>query len=201
MTDRHEPTPQSWTIELPNVQPELSTSRLVLRAYEQSDAPRITELVSQPDVAATTINIPHPYPDGAASAFIIRVQEHYAGCEGIDWAVCLRGEGQLVGGMSLGFTVAHRRAELGYWIDPARWGSGLATEAARAVVRFGFETLALHKIDAHFMAHNPASGRVIENVGMQREGILRQHVFKWGKPADIIFCGILRSDYHPQSST
>jgi RimJ/RimL family protein N-acetyltransferase len=86
------------------------------------------------------------------------------------------------------------RAELGYWIGVPWWGKGYATEAARAVVRYGFDELGLHKIHAHYLTRNPASGKVLERVGMRREGMLREEVRKWGRFEDVILCGILRSD-------
>lgn len=195
MTDPNGESQQHWSIQLPEAQWTLSTDRLKLRPYEPDDAPCLTELVSRRDIAATTLNIPHPYPDDAAARFINRVREQYSKSEGVNWAICLCESGALIGGIGLGFTAVHRRAELGYWIDPGRWGRGYATEASRAVIRLGFETLCLHRIDAHYMAHNPASGRVLLKAGMKHEGTLRQHVFKWNEPVDIAVCGILRAEY------
>jgi RimJ/RimL family protein N-acetyltransferase len=74
---------------------------------------------------------------------------------------------------------------------------GYATEAARAVVRYGFDELGLHKIHAHYLTRNPASGKVLERVGMRQEGLLREEVRKWGRFEDVIVCGILRTDPRP----
>jgi len=95
---------------------------------------------------------------------------------------------------------AHNHGELGYWIGKPFWGRGYATEAAAAVLRFGFETLQLNRIHAAFMEHNPASGRVMEKIGMSHEGTLRQHMKKWDRFYDVIKYGILKSDYESSLS-
>lgn len=74
------------------------------------------------------------------------------------------------------------------------WGQGFATEAARAVVRHGFETLGLNRIYAHHMTRNLSSGRVLERIGMRREGLLRQRVLKWGRFEDVVIYAVLRGD-------
>ncbi len=69
------------------------------------------------------------------------------------------------------------------------------TEAARAVINFGFEKLSLHRIQATHFGNNPASGRVMQKVGMLYEGCRRQHTLKWGEYRDIKLYGILRYDW------
>ena len=86
-------------------------------------------------------------------------------------------------------------ASLGYWIGAPFRGRGYATEAARAMLAVGFDMLDLQRIDAHYLAGNDASGRVMENIGMKREGVLRQHIVKWDVPHDVILYGILASEY------
>lgn len=86
-------------------------------------------------------------------------------------------------------------AELGYWIGKPYWGRGYCTEAARAIVRYGFDDLHLHRIHSSHFASNPASGRVMQKIGMTREGCLRQHIRKWGQWEDVVLYGILRSQW------
>jgi RimJ/RimL family protein N-acetyltransferase len=97
----------------------------------------------------------------------------------------------LVGAISLRIELPQRRAELGYWVGVPYWGRGFATEAARAMIEFGFRRLSLHRIYAHHFVRNPASGRVMEKAGMQHEGTLRGHFFRWGAPEDVAVWGIL----------
>ena len=88
----------------------------------------------------------------------------------------------------------HSRAEMGYWIAIKFWNRGFATEAARAVLDYSFSDLDLQRIFAHHFKRNPASGKVLEKIGMQKEGVLRSHIKKWGKFEDLVVYGILRSD-------
>ena len=90
---------------------------------------------------------------------------------------------------------AHRRAELGYWLGVPFWGKDYVTEAARAAVAFGFETLGLNRIYAHHFAGNTASGRVLEKIGMRHEGRSRQHIQKWDQFVDIENYGVLAEEF------
>ena len=114
--------------------------------------------------------------------------------EHLTLAIASESEG-LLGAISLIIELQHRKAELGYWIGIPFWGHGYATEAARAVLEYGFGPLGLNRIEAHYLAQNPASGKVMEKLGMQREGVLRQYVVKWGVADDIVMYGILSSEY------
>jgi RimJ/RimL family protein N-acetyltransferase len=89
----------------------------------------------------------------------------------------------------------HRRAELGYWIGRPFWGRGYATEAARAMLDFGFGSMGLNRIFAHHMRDNPASGRVLANIGMTREGVLSQHILKWDQFRDVVLYGLTRERF------
>jgi RimJ/RimL family protein N-acetyltransferase len=93
----------------------------------------------------------------------------------------------------------HSQAEMGFWIGVQSWGKGYATEAARRVVRYAFEELKLNRVYAHHMVRNPASGRVLEKVGLKREGLLRQRVRKWGVFEDVVLLAILHDDWAQMS--
>ena len=84
---------------------------------------------------------------------------------------------------------------MGFWIGVQSWGKGYATEAAGRVIRYAFEELRLNRVYAHHMLRNPASGRVLEKVGMKREGLLRQRVRKWGVFEDVVLLALLRQDW------
>ena len=89
----------------------------------------------------------------------------------------------------------HSHAELGYWIGVPYWGKGYATEAAKAVVRYGFEQIKLNRIFAHHFKPNPASGKVLRKIGMKYEGCMRQHVRKWDEFVDLELYAILREEW------
>lgn len=107
-------------------------------------------------------------------------------------AIMLPVEGQLIGNCGLRMETADsRQANIGYEIAPGYWGEGYATEAAQAMVAFGFEELRLHRIWARCVAENVASYRVLEKIGMRREGCLREEERMKGRWWDTLVYGIL----------
>ena len=120
---------------------------------------------------------------------------------GVNLAIEISRSGELAGAIGLNLQREHDRAELGYWIGVPYWGQGYATEAGREVVRYGFEDLALNRIYAFHFVTNPASGRVLQKIGMRYEGKRRQHTLKWGEYLDNEAYGILRSEYRADAAS
>lgn len=178
-----------------STQPTLKTKRLILRPMTPEDALPVQRLAGDRAIARTTLSIPHPYNIEMARTWIETQRLKYKAGKLVNFAIVHQQEDTLLGVIGLTLTPTHDHAELGYWIGKPYWGQGYATEAAAAVLRFGFETLRLHRIHAAFMAHNPASGRVMEKIGMVYEGTLRQHLKKWCHFYDVVKYGILKSDY------
>ena len=172
----------------------LQTDRLILRPYALSDIPALVPLIGAREVAATTLRIPHPYAESDARMFLEICEEDRASGRGINLAIVLRRENTLGGGVLLRIEPEHRRAELGYWLGVPHWGKGYATEAARALVKYGFETLGLHRIFASHVARNTASAAVLKKIGMRHEGCQRAHILKWGEFLDLEMYGMLASD-------
>ena len=158
-----------------------------------ADAPELSKRLSDFAVADTTLNIPYPYPDGAAAEFISSRLPAYTAGTTVSFVLTLKDDGRLIGGMGLAASPRFNHAEIGYWIAQPAWNQGYATEAARAVVQFGFETWGLHKIVGTHLRRNPASGRVMEKVGFQFEGILRDHTIKWDRYEDLVIRGLIRT--------
>lgn len=175
-------------------QPILATTRLVLRPFQASDARAVQHLAGAAAVAEMTLNIPHPYRDGAAEAWIATHRPAWDAGVGAAFAVATQDD-ELRGAIGLQLTSEHRRGELGYWIGQPYWGQGLATEAVQRVVQFAFETLALNRVQASHLPRNPASGRVMQKVGMTREGLHRERYLKDGRFEDVIEYAILRRDW------
>lgn len=175
--------------------PTLTTERLILRPFVHEDAADVTRLVSDRRIADTTLNIPHPYEETVAEAWIGTHAEVADRDEGLTLAVTERASGAIVGAVALTITRAHRRAELGYWVAVEHWGHGYATEASRAMLDYAFGALDLTRVVAHCLTRNPGSWRVMEKLGMRREGELREHVIKWGVPEDIWIYGLLREEW------
>jgi RimJ/RimL family protein N-acetyltransferase len=171
--------------------PTLETARLKLRPYCEADIPELLPLIGTREVAATTLRIAHPYTEQDARAFLALAQE-----PGRIWlAITLRSDGRQIGGVGLRVDEQHQHAELGYWLGVPHWGKGYATEAAREMLRYGFEDLQLHRVFASHFKHNSASGRILQKVGMRREGCQREHLRKWDHFVDSELYGILRHEW------
>jgi len=175
-------------------QPTLRTAHLVLRPCVPEDAPRVQLLLEDVEVAKQTLSIPHPYPEGAAAAFIATHAESWTTGKHAIWALTRQSDGVLVGTMSLKLTLPHRRAEAGYWVAREAWGQGIASEALVALVAWGFDVIGLHRIDAHHFTTNPASGKVMTKAGMRHEGRVRGAVWRDDVPRDLELYSILRTD-------
>lgn len=175
--------------------PVLETERLRLRAFTLADAPTVQRLAGAAEVARTTLNIPHPYPDGAAETWIGTHADAAARGTAYTFAVTRRETGELLGAIGIHPVATHARAEIGYWLGVPYWNQGYMTEAARRVVRFGFEELGLNRIQATCLPSNRASGRVMEKAGLTYEGTLRQYVCRRGTFQDVALHALLRTDW------
>lgn len=171
--------------------PRIETERLILSELKAADVPLITHYADNKKIADNTLNLPHPYFEEDAVFWInmantgIRSGTHHI------FAIRLK-NGEFIGGTGLTIEQTHKRAEIGYWIAEPFWNKGYATEAARALIQYGFEQLKLHKITCSHFAHNPASGRVIEKSGFTKEGELKEHLLKDGVFVDLWIYGIHR---------
>jgi [ribosomal protein S5]-alanine N-acetyltransferase len=169
----------------------LDTTRLRLRVYREADIPELVPLIGAREIAATTGRIPHPYSEKDAREFLATIETDRE----VRLAVTLRDTGRLIGGVGLRTFDPHDQAELGYWIGVPYWGNGYATEAAREMLRYGFEELKLHRIFANHFSGNPASGRILQKLGMRHEGCQRQHFRKWDQFVDLELYGLLREEW------
>ena len=176
-------------------QPTLTTDRLILRPFTLADAPAVQRLAGERAIADTTANIPHPYEDGVAEAWIGSHAEQFEQGTGVVFAITLKETGDLVGAISLfSIRAAFERAEMGYWVGVPYWNKGICSEAAKALVGYAFDELGLNRVFAEHMTRNPGSGRVMQKAGMTYEGTLRQHVKKGDRYEDLMVYGILRSE-------
>jgi RimJ/RimL family protein N-acetyltransferase len=174
--------------------PVLQTTRLTLRPLELRDAPHLRRLVDDPEIFRNTLRIPHPYPEGAAEEFIGRNQKQLEEKDEVALAVVVRDTDEFIGIIGMvpkPFDVG----EIGYWLGRPYWNRGYASEAATAMVRYGFEERTFNRIDAVVFAHNAASARVLEKSGMTLEGVLRQFIRKGDQYLDARMYSVLRSEF------
>jgi ribosomal-protein-alanine N-acetyltransferase len=177
--------------------PTLETPRLVLRPVTEADAeaifaaasdPRVTEFTlfethrSRADTATFLRTYAFPnYEQGVPDPFALALKDDPAALIG-----CLGGRWN---------TQANQCVEFGYWLAATHWGRGLATEAARAVIPYLFEALAPERVQAHCMAPNTASARVLEKAGLTYEGTLRSAILRRGRFWDIRMYSLLRGEW------
>jgi RimJ/RimL family protein N-acetyltransferase len=171
--------------------PTLQTDRLTIRPYSEKDIPELVRLIGTREVAATTLRIAHPYTERDARAFLELAEDP----DKLWLTMTLRPDSRQIGGIGLRIDHDQQHAELGYWLGVPFWGQGYATEAAREMLRYGFEDLGMHRIYASHFKHNPASGHVLKKIGMRYEGCQREHIRKWEEFVDSELYGILRREW------
>jgi len=176
--------------------PSILTDRLLLRAFVPSDGPTVERLAGAREVADTTLALPHPYPVGGGAEWIGTHAEAWKRRERLTLAICDRAmPDEVIGAIALRISEIHQHGEIGYWIGAEHWGNGYATEAAKALVAYAFDELRLHRVQARHFRRNPASGRVMQKLGMTLEGIHRDAYLRWGRFEDTVLYGILASEW------
>ncbi|MER6951153.1 GNAT family protein [Nonomuraea sp. NPDC000554] len=177
----------------------IATDRLVLRPFTPEDLPALHAYESLPEVArylyweARDLETVRTFLDKK----ITRVALLDEG-DAIDVAITLRDSGELIGNCLLIWTSKeHRQGEIGYVLNPAHHGHGYAPEAAREMLRLGFEGLALHRVVGRLDARNGASARVLEKLGMRREAHLVDSERVKGEWASEVVYAMLESEWTP----
>jgi ribosomal-protein-alanine N-acetyltransferase len=175
--------------------PALATDNLVLRELRPADAPRVLELFSDPEVTRyydldlfSTIE--------EACQLVDRFIQRFAKQIGIRWAIAeSNNPDDLVG--TCGYNIwiqASKRAVLGFDLARTHWNRGIMTEALTAVLQFGFEKMALNRVEALVITGNEASCRLLGKLGFQKEGTLRQYELVKGRYVDMEMFSILGED-------
>lgn len=175
--------------------PELRTERLLLRRIVAEDAAAVFQFRGDPEVqrwnggALTRIE--------QAADLIAELEEGFRAGTTVEWGVTLKHGDSAVLGL-FGFanwSWAHRRAEIGYCLRRDFWRQGIAEEALRAIVAFGFGSMDLNRIHACPWAENVASVRLLEKLGFQREGLLRDEYWEDGAFHDEALYALLRREW------
>ncbi|HEU0165061.1 MAG TPA: GNAT family N-acetyltransferase [Thermomicrobiales bacterium] len=175
--------------------PILRGARITLRPFTPDDAPTVQEMLAGPEIASTTLNISHPYPEGAAASWIESHAEAADLGMALTWASERTEDSMLLGAIAVHLTPRHLRGEIGYWLGVPFWNQGYTTEAAKLVVDYAFATLGLHRVQATCLPTNIGSSRVMEKAGLTFEGILRDYYQKRGVFTDVaMYARIARQD-------
>lgn len=175
--------------------PTLSTERLVLRRMERKDVDAVYEYASDPEVSRYLLWYPHRDIFDSREYLKI-VDRKYKRGEFYDWGITLVGYDKVLG--TCGFTsfnIDENSAEIGYVLNRRFWGNGIASEAARAVITFGFEVLGLDLIYAKFIPENKGSRRVLEKCHMHYDTRQHSSVECKGRMVDVDVYSISRAEY------
>ncbi len=175
--------------------PILESERLSLRKIILTDAPELFELrtgektmkfIDKDKIASVQV----------AQDMIQNMDFQMQNNAAIMWGITLPGFAPIIG--TIGFwriIKDHRRAEIGYMLNPAYWNKGYVSEAMNGVIDFGFNKMKLHTIEANINPHNLASRRVLEKQGFLQEGFYRENYYFNGKFLDTAVFSLLKSNW------
>jgi ribosomal-protein-alanine N-acetyltransferase len=177
--------------------PVLDTARLRLRQLRHDDADAIVNLFSDPEVWRYLDN-PPVETQAAAVGYVDWQNSALDNRSGLRWGITLRDADTVIGTCGLHqWHPKNRCAEIGYELHPAHWRQGYMTEVVHALVRWGFDNLNLHRIQAVCVVGNVGSARVLEKVGFTLEGVWREASFEHGRFVDLEQYSLLRREYLP----
>lgn len=181
--------------------PVLTTPRLLLRRMTVRDAQDIYAY-SRDELVARHVLWEAQRSVSEARAYVRYMQRQYRLNQPSSWGIVLKETGHVIGTIGfMSYSADHNSAEVGYSLSRDYWNRGLMSEALEACLRYAFEDMGLHRVEAQFELENPASGRVMEKCGLQREGVLRGRLYNKGRYVDVCLCAILEDEWrerHPQ---
>ncbi|MEB1808346.1 MAG: GNAT family N-acetyltransferase [Bacillaceae bacterium] len=171
----------------------ITTRRLLLRLFQTSDAEAVTKLCNNYNIYKNTLYLPYPYVKQDALSWMEHHLENFNANKSYEFAVTDKETGELYGAIALSHNQAFHHGEIAYWIGEEYWGHGYATEAAQAILQFAFNEKQYHKVFARYFQSNPASGRVLQKLGLKQEGIFKEHVIKENRYEDLVYYAIIHS--------
>ena len=174
----------------------IETERLILRRFTAEDANSFFQNVTSDPEVNRFLTWPLHEAVEDTKKLLAGWVERYENPERYCWAIVLMDSEEVIGTIAAP-TVKNRveAVEVTYCIGSKWWGQGIVPEALQSVMKFLFEEVQANRIEAGFDSNNPNSGRVMEKVGMQKEGILRQAGRNNQGLFDLVFYGILREDW------
>jgi ribosomal-protein-alanine N-acetyltransferase len=175
--------------------PQLETSRLLIRRLAFSDMPDLFEVASHPEVTRYITWETHRTLDDTRR-FIQIVHDWHERQEVLYWGVVRKSDNKLIGTCGIfEWVVRDARAELSYTLGRPYWGQGFASEIVGSLIRFGFETLLLNRLEGRCLRENLASARVLEKAQLSLDGILRQQLYLKGAYRDLKVYSLLRQEW------
>jgi ribosomal-protein-alanine N-acetyltransferase len=189
------------SLEYPLPMRELETERLRLRRFRHGDLRDTFAWTGDPEVSRYTFWSVHKTLNDTQQFLDFCFKEYSE--RGIGpWAAELKTTGVVVGNCSYGaIHLSDARVELAFFFARQCWGQGLAVEGLSALLRFGFEDLGLNRMEARCMPVNVASERVMQKLGMQFEGVLREYLRVKGQFCDLKVYSLLKRDWYEKRSS
>jgi RimJ/RimL family protein N-acetyltransferase len=175
--------------------PRLETQRLILREITVNDALRITTLLNNHKISRYLSRVPYPYTVDDANEWIGLIREKYKDEKQINFAIVEKNSQTYMGSIGFNTNKEHNRASIGYWLGEEYWGRGFVTEAGKELLKYGFEVLDLHRIYCSHFDANPASGKVMQKIGLKYEGRRVEHFYKGDEYFDLIDYGAVNPKY------
>jgi RimJ/RimL family protein N-acetyltransferase len=175
--------------------PTLTADSVHLRWIEDGDAAALFEIFSDPLVTRYWSS-PAWTSLSQAEELIADVRACFTRGDLLQWGIARTDDNRLIGTCTLAHVDhTHHRAELGFALARAHWGHGLATASVRRLLTYGFDALDLHRVEADVDPRNLPSIALLERIGFQREGRLRERWHVNGEICDGLFYGLLRSEW------
>ncbi|MBD8071574.1 GNAT family N-acetyltransferase [Bacillus sp. PS06] len=172
--------------------PVIETNRLVLRRVTNEDAKDVLKYLSDEDVMKYYGLDPFQSIDDALEE-ISWYQSIQDNSTGIRWGITLKDQDRVIGSCGFHNSVSqHYRTEIGFELSKDQWGKGIALEAVGAIINYGFEQMNFQRIEALIEPPNLPSQKLVENLGFEREGLLRSYEFTRGKFDDLYMYSILK---------
>jgi ribosomal-protein-alanine N-acetyltransferase len=156
----------------------------VLRPWRLSDKPSLLRHANNRNVWRNLAHrFPHPYTEADADTWLMKISPEPGQ---LRWAIEVNGEA--VGGIGAerGEGIFEKTGNFGYWLGESFWGRGIMTAAVRGMANYALEQLDLARLESPVFEWNPASMRVLEKCGFQREGVRRKGIFKDGQIIDAV---------------
>jgi ribosomal-protein-alanine N-acetyltransferase len=174
--------------------PEIESERLLFHKILLSDAKDILLIRSNDDVMRF-MDVPRHNSISDSEKLIQLVEESYNKEDGINWAITEKHSNSFVGYFGFFRIIPeHCRAEIGYALNPKYWGKGYMYETINCMVRFGFENMKLHSIEANVTPLTERSKKVLERIGFKKEAYFRENYLFSGEFLDSIIYSLLEKD-------
>jgi [ribosomal protein S5]-alanine N-acetyltransferase len=175
--------------------PILETERLILRRLTIDDKEDLYEYASEPMVSRFVPWEAHKSLEDSEE-FLTYITNAYAQCKKLSWAIELKDEQKMIGTIDfVNWVPKHYKAEITYVLSPKYWGLGYTMEAAKEILRYGFDTMQLNRVEAPIMIENKQSQRVLEKLGLKFEGTARETFLLNGEFLDLAMYSILKKEY------